>query len=96
MPKTIEARRALYRPLGANWVRITPDGCVLDVDMAKIKGTRSHVKRILVSCGQEKLKTFCRLELDGELWLADVITGTLYNGATGKHATSQQLYIKNP
>lgn len=87
--KILYAVRSTFRPAGETYVRITPEGCVLDVDMHMLKPNETHTVNV---CGDIQKRNFQRIKLDRIHYLVDVVTGTLYNAITGKSG-SHQLYI---
>lgn len=83
-PAFLEARVGEYRPAGARWIRITAEGCVMDNDMRLLLGARVVDRDVVVRWGdQVKPKSFTRLRVGRKSFLADRVTGTLYNEATG-------------
>ncbi len=93
--RTLQARRTTYRSEKSTekFVRITGEGCVLDNDMHMLKHSSNPKYKVLV-VNEVKEKTLAQLELDGELYLADVITGTLYRKANGVCCSSSHMTIQ--
>ncbi len=92
--RTLQARRTTYRSSKVEkFVRITGEGCVLDNDMYMLKHSSNPKYKVLV-VNEVKEKTLAQLELGGELYLADVITGTLYRKANGVCCSSSHMTIQ--
>lgn len=88
---TLPDVRTTYRPQGERSVRITAEGCVMDCDMPMLQPHETH--RVSVA-GEIREKKFQRLILAGHEYLADVVTGTLYDAETGKSGSHQLSIIK--
>lgn len=87
-PNHLEARVGEYRPFGERYIRITAEGCVMDQDMRMLLNAKPHECEVYVRWGNEvKTKAFTRLKVGRKTYLADRITGTLYNEATGLSST---------
>lgn len=88
----MEARRAAYRPQGQSFIRLTESNCVYDTDMHFL--TNSDVSNMfwLNSSGEMKYKKFVPVLIGDVLHYIDVITGTVYDGLTGKSG-SYTLFI---
>jgi|GEM_PF-5788557 hypothetical protein len=83
-PAFLEAKVGEYRPHGQKYVRITAEGCVMDNDMRLLVGAAPIERDVWVRWGdQVKAKTFTRLRVGRKAYLADRVTGTLYNEQTG-------------
>lgn len=89
MKDHLEANLGEYRPMGAKWIRITAEGCVMLQDMDRLLHGKP-IKRdvLLVSEQQRRTKTFTRLMLKGQALLADRITGTIYHEASGRSSSA--------
>lgn len=92
MTKTSEKaiRSTIRRHDGESHVRITPEDCVLETDMILLKPQETHRVSVL---GKVREKHFHRLELDGTEYLADVITGRLFNAKTGETSSAHLKII---
>ena len=83
-PDFLEAKVGEYRPQGKSYVRITAEGCVMDNDMRLLSGAAPIERDVWVRWGGHvKTKTFTRLRVGRKAYLADRVTGTLYNEKTG-------------
>jgi hypothetical protein len=88
-PDYLPARVGEYRPQGCKDVRVTAGNCVLDVDIYMLAGAQPVQRDVYVFWGDTiKTKTFTRLRIGRKDYLADRVTGTLYNEDTGMSSTS--------
>lgn len=88
--KSHATRSPLRRHDGESHIRITPEDCVLETDICLLTPQETH--RVSV-CGKVREKHFHRLELDGTEYLADVITGRLFNAKTGATSSAHLKII---
>ena len=83
-PDYLDAMVGEYRAQGEKHVRITAEGCVIAFDMHMLSAAESVERNVYVAWGDEiKPKQFTRLKVKNKFYLAERVTGTLYNEATG-------------
>lgn len=88
----IEARQTWIFPRGGEkYVRITKHGCVMDADMHRLKPEEKHTISV---CGELRRKDFMRLDLEGDDFLADVVTGHIYCAETGVSNSVHMRIVK--
>lgn len=86
----LKALRATYLAQDQkDCVRLTPELCVSQVDMVKLKKVTQHAVNV---SGEIKKKWFQPLRYRNKPFLADVVTGTLYDGETG-YSPAPTLFI---
>lgn len=78
-----------YAPPGFEGVRITAGGCIIEYDMKKLPRAKKVFKDVRVY-DKIKLKEFTRVLVGRKAYLADRVTGTLYNEETGR---SSSIYL---
>ena len=83
-------RSELRKHEGESFIRITPEDCVLETDIRLLKPQETHQVSV---CGKVREKHFHRLELDDNEYLADVITGRLFNAKTGETSSTHLKII---
>jgi hypothetical protein len=81
-PNYLQASVGEYAPPGFEGVRITAGGCISEYDMKKLPRAKKVFRDVKVY-EQIKLKEFSRVVLGRKAYLADRVTGTLYNEVTG-------------
>lgn len=86
--KTKPAIRGTFRT-DPGQIRLTEDGCVMDADIRLLDPVETRTVSV---CGALKVKQFQPLRWRGKTYLAECITGTLYDAQTGQ-SPSPQLYI---
>lgn len=72
-------------------IRITGDGCVHDNDVIFLKHRVRVLRSVHTQWGVEK-REMAKINARGKDWLADLITGTLYDPKTGR-SNSPHLYL---
>jgi hypothetical protein len=86
----LQAIRATYLNSDQkDFVRLTTELCVAQVDMPKLKKVVKHDVNV---SGEIKKKWFQPLNLNGKDFLAEVVTGTLYDADTG-YSPAPTLFI---
>lgn len=80
-----------YAPPEFRGVRITATNCIIDVDMSKLLKAKKVFRDVRVY-HEIKLKEFTRVMVGKKAFLADRVTGTLYNEQTGR-STSEYLTL---
>jgi hypothetical protein len=81
----LEARVGEFRPLREHYVRITAEGCVHELDLRLLQRAAPVHRKCWVRWDDEvKDKTFTRLRLRRTFFLADRVTGTVFNEKTGR------------
>ena len=84
LPEYLDARVGEYRAPGERHVRITAEGCVASADLYMLAAAEPIERNVSVAWGDEiKPKRFTRLKVKSKYYLAERVTGTLYNEATG-------------
>jgi hypothetical protein len=92
MKKLLTGLRSTYKPKNMkDLVRITPENCVLFSDMHMLKPVKQHTVSV---CGHNTKKWFQPIDIDGNLYLAETVTGSLYREATGLSSSPCLCIVK--
>jgi len=83
LPPFLPARVGEFRAMNEVIIRITPEMCVMDLDMERLRQAVPIERDVRVYL-ESKRKVFTRLKLRDKSYLADRVTGTLYNEKTGR------------
>ena len=82
-PRYLEATIGEYAPMGFEGVRISDGGCIIEFDVKKLTKAEC-IERDVDVYGAVKRKSFTRIMVRGKSYLAERVTGTLYNELTGR------------
>lgn len=94
-PLWLEAKVGEYRPLGDRTVRISAEGCVLQTDLHLLLGAQQVQRWRWSSWDEPRLKAYTRLMVQGKRYLADRVTGTVYDEVSGLCST-HNLRLMDP
>ena len=91
LPDYLRGSVGEYAPLGFKGVRITAANCIIEFDMKRLQSAKKVFRDVRIY-RDVKLKEFTRVVVGKKAYLADRVTGTLYNEETGR-SSSEHLTL---
>jgi hypothetical protein len=91
LPDYLRGSVGEYVPPGFKGVRITAANCIIEFDMKRLQIAKKVFRDVRIY-RDVKLKEFTRVVVGKKSYLADRVTGTLYNEETGR-SSSEHLTL---
>jgi hypothetical protein len=86
LPDYLRGSVGEYVPPGFKGVRITAANCIIEFDMKRLQIAKKVFRDVRIY-RDVKLKEFARVVVGKKSYLADRVTGTLYNEETGRSSS---------